>query len=165
MKMSWYVEHSHCGPGHSDHQILQEIDHTSSDNIFNALPALSTVSKSLLDELTQFWSSPTELTLDPLRWWADRQVIYPRLSRMARDYLSVPGKFSFLLIIIFLIISLATSVDVERVFSKGHLILSHVRNRLSVESTRVVMCLNNWTTAGLVSQDDIEDAACLPEIK
>jgi hypothetical protein len=146
-------------------QILQEIDLTSSDNIFDALPALSTVSKSLLDELTRFLTSPTERTLDPLRWWADRQAIYPRLSRMARDYLLVPGKFSFLLIIIFLIISLATSVDVERVFSKGRLILSHVRNRLSVESMRAVMCLNNWITAGLVSQDDVEDAARLPEIK
>ena len=30
---------------------------------------------------------------------------------------------------------LATSVDVERVFSKGRLVLSHVRNGLSVQST------------------------------
>ena len=102
MRISWYVEQSHFG--NSDHGILQKNNHAPSDNIFDALPALSTNSKSLLDELTQFLTSPTERTHDPLRWWAEREAIYPRLSRMARDYLSVPGKFSFHLIIKSLII-------------------------------------------------------------
>ncbi|KAJ7933627.1 hypothetical protein B0H13DRAFT_1592206, partial [Mycena leptocephala] len=35
----------------------------------------------------------------------------------------------------------ATSVDVERVFSRGRLLLSHVWNRLSAQSTRALMCL------------------------
>jgi hypothetical protein len=54
---------------------------------------------------------------------------------------------------------------VERVFSKGRLILSHTRNRLSVESTRALMCLNNWTSAGYINNQDIEDAAGLPDVK
>jgi hypothetical protein len=104
MWICWYVKPEQSHFGNSDHRLLQENNHASSDNIFDALPALSTVSKSLLDELTRFLMSPTERTHDPLRWWAERQAIYPRLSRMARDYLSVPGEFNFHLIVMLLII-------------------------------------------------------------
>ena len=41
----------------------------------------------------------------------------------------------------------------------------YASNHLSVESTRALMCLNDWTSAGYVSKDDIEEAARLPEIK
>ncbi len=58
----------------------------------------------------------------------------------------------------------ATSVDVERVFSKGRLVLSHVRNRLSVQSTRALLCLGAWSRMGLVKDKDILQAARLPEI-
>jgi len=50
---------------------MQDIDHASSDNIFDALPAVSAASNSLMDEITQYLTSPTERTLDPLRWWAE----------------------------------------------------------------------------------------------
>ena len=30
---------------------------------------------------------------DPLQWWNDNQGSYPRLSRMAKDYLTIPGQF------------------------------------------------------------------------
>jgi hypothetical protein len=101
MIISWYVEQYFFG--NSDGRLQQEINHGCSDNIFDALPALSATSKSLLDELTRFLASPTERMLDPLRWWAERQAIYPRLSRMARDYLSVPGKLKYHLIVNLLI--------------------------------------------------------------
>lgn len=26
-----------------------------------------------------------------LQWWYDRRTLYPKLSRMARNYLSIPG--------------------------------------------------------------------------
>jgi hAT family C-terminal dimerisation region len=61
-------------------------------------------------------------------------------------------------------ISLATSVDVERIFSKGRLILSHVRNRLSVDSTRALLCLGNWSRAGIIKKEDIHSAALLPDV-
>jgi len=60
---------------------------------------------------------------------------------------------------------LATSVDVECVFSKGRLLLSHVRNRLSVELTRALLCLGNWSKAGLVKNEDIQATAHLPDVK
>ena len=60
---------------------------------------------------------------------------------------------------------LATSTDVERVFSKGRLVLSHIRNRLSVASTRALMCLGAWTKLGLVHDADIRAAAVLPDLE
>jgi len=59
---------------------------------------------------------------------------------------------------------LATSIDVERLFSKGRLILSHVRNRLSAGSIRELLCLNNWSTQGLVKMEDLKAAVTLPEV-
>ena len=61
--------------------------------------------------------------------------------------------------------STATSVDVERVFSKGRLVLSHVRNGLSVQSTRASMCLGAWSRMGLVKDKDLLEAAKLPDVE
>jgi hypothetical protein len=48
---------------------------------------------------------------------------------MALDYLSIPGTFLSIHHIFYHVEFIAaTSVDVERVFSKGQLLLSHVRN-------------------------------------
>ena len=33
-------------------------------------------------------------TFCPLQWWQQRVDTYPRLSRMALDYLSIPGELS-----------------------------------------------------------------------
>jgi hypothetical protein len=46
-------------------------------------------------------------------------------------------------------------VDVERIFSKGRLILSHIRNRLSADSTRQLMCLGAWSRMGYIKDRDI----------
>ena len=59
----------------------------------------------------------------------------------------------------------ATSVDVERVFSKGRLVLPHIRNWLTVTSTRALMCLGAWSKLGLVRDADLLAAAALPEVK
>ena len=60
---------------------------------------------------------------------------------------------------------IATSVDVEQVFSKGRLILSHIRNRLTVASMCALMCLGAWSKLGLVRDADLLAAATLPEVK
>lgn len=59
---------------------------------------------------------------------------------------------------------LATSVDVKRTFSQGRLVLSEVRNRLSVQSTRALMCLGVWSLMGYVHDSDVNAAALLPEV-
>lgn len=72
------------------HRRLQE-----SENIFDNLPALKKPSKSkaLLDELRLYLSTPPEITDLPLRWWYEKRQTFPRLHRMALDYLSIPGMF------------------------------------------------------------------------
>lgn len=139
-----------------------------SDNIFDNLPLLSAPKKAELeDELTRYLSTPTVATKDPMLWWVEQKHMFPCLSRMALSYLSIPGKWSFKFYISFnhSTIILATSVDVERVFSKGRLILSYVRNRLSVDSTRAILCLGAWSKLDLISKDDIIHAANLPDVK
>ena len=44
------------------------------------------------DELLQYLSTPTETVGDVIQWWMNHRVSYPRLSRMALDYLLIPGK-------------------------------------------------------------------------
>lgn len=54
--------------------------------------------------------------------------------------------------------ALGTSVDIERVFSRGRLILPHVRNGLSGQSIRALLCLGEWSLLDLVDDDDVEQA-------
>jgi hypothetical protein len=59
----------------------------------------------------------------------------------------------------------ATSVDVERVFSRGRLVLSHVHSRLSAQTTRAILCLGCWSLLGLVKNSDVKAAAALPDVQ
>jgi len=119
------------------------------------------------NELDHFLSTQTEQTDNVLMWWTEHHHVFPRLSRMALDYLSIPGNYSiyFRRCICTDLFSLATSVDVERLFSKGWLLLSHVRSRLSAQSTRSVLCLGSWRLLGLVKNGDVAAAAALPEVE
>jgi hypothetical protein len=89
------------------------------------------------DELQQYLREPTEKPDDLIAWWLAKASIWPSLARMALDFLAIP----------------ATSTDVERVFSRGHLLLPYVRNRLSAKSTRALLCLGHWSKAGFVKDD------------
>ena len=65
-------------------------------NIFDDLPALSAPKiKELRDELDQYLSSDPEHVKDVLKWWTEKRAMYPALSRMALDYLSIPGELPF----------------------------------------------------------------------
>ena len=66
----------------------------STNNIFDHLPSLAPSTAKIRDELDWYLSTDTENAHDGLLWWHKRCMTYPRLSRMARDYLSIPGKFS-----------------------------------------------------------------------
>ncbi|KIM54667.1 hypothetical protein SCLCIDRAFT_136230, partial [Scleroderma citrinum Foug A] len=63
---------------------------------------------------------------DLLDWWCKHHCTYPQLSHMALDYLTIP----------------ATSIDVEWLFSRGRLLLSHVCSQLSAQSTCALLCLS-----------------------
>lgn len=53
---------------------------------------------------------------------------------------------------------LATTVNVERVFSQGHLVLPHIRNRLTFQSTRALLCVGTWSTLNMINDSDIKAA-------
>ena len=127
------------------------------------------------DELDHYLAMDTEDVKDGLMWWYEKRVAFPRLSRMAWDYLSIPGMCTTIpestLMLIFC--PLATTVDVEWVVSHGRLVLPHVRNRLGVESTRASLCVGLWSSLGLVKdghmkmslcKDDVDEEDNLPEI-
>ena len=42
--------------------------------------------------------------------------------------------------------------------------LSHVRNHLSVQSTRALLCLCYWSKLGFIRLDDLNAAASLPDV-
>ena len=52
---------------------------------------------------------------------------------------------------------LATSVDVERLSSRGHFLLSHVHSRLSAQSTHALLCLGYWSCF-----EPCENRGCYP---
>ncbi|KAJ8454957.1 hypothetical protein ONZ45_g19104 [Pleurotus djamor] len=129
----------------------KDVDHSPKYvNMFDKLPEVAPPpSTQTLNEARTYLESPIEPTVtDALQWWYDRRETYPKLSRMARDYLSIP----------------ATSVGVERTFSTGRLILSHVRNRLSAETTRALMCVGSWSKLGYVNDSDVLTVAKLADV-
>ena len=63
-----------------------------------------------------------------LMWWKFNSKKYPNLSRMARDYLAIPG----------------TSASSERLFSSGKDLITDKRNLLSSETVRACQCLKSW---------------------
>ena len=141
------------------------------ENIFDTLDSFATSPSSAgaLSELERYLSTRSDPTVsDPLAWWHDRRTMYPRLSRMALDYLTVPGAFNSLPSLFFTIIQslcAATSVDVERTFSRARILLSHLRNCLSPQSTRALMCLNSWSPMGLVRHKDVLSVARLAAVE
>lgn len=119
--------------------------------MFDALPAFSTgPSFTNEDELSRYLTEPviTMKPSDTRSWWVSKKNMYPRLVRMALDYLSILGMSSLSCTLIMLIYFSATSVDVERIFSRGRILLSHLRNRLSPQTTRSLMCLQAWSLLG-----------------
>ena len=46
-----------------------------------------------INELDDYLSQGIEKVSNPISWWWDHRNVYPKLSAMAFDFLSVPGKF------------------------------------------------------------------------
>jgi hypothetical protein len=60
--------------------------------MFDELPALTAPKLSdLRDELEQYLSTDPEHIVDVLLWWVEWKHVYPCLSHMALDYLTIPG--------------------------------------------------------------------------
>ncbi|KAL1939855.1 hypothetical protein VTO73DRAFT_9555 [Trametes versicolor] len=72
---------------------------------------------------------------DPLSWWKKHAVSFPVIARMARDFLAIP----------------ATSVAVERLFSKSRHLCTDVRASLRALTITEAMCVKYWIRSGLLS--------------
>jgi len=59
-------------------------------NMFDTLLKPSTSSSNMCDEIDRYLTTDTEEADDVLAWWWERRSMYPSLSRMALDYLSIP---------------------------------------------------------------------------
>lgn len=64
-----------------------------------------------------------------------------------------------------MVLLIATSVNVDRVFSRGRLLLSHVRSHLNADTTRAVLCVGAWSAAGYVKTEDARAVSQLPEVE
>lgn len=95
---------------------------------------------------------------DPIKFWSDKHG--DRFARFALDFVSAPGKFHVRYLNESIHISsllTATSVDVERAFSRGSLTVSKYRHALSDESTRAAVVLRAWSEVpGIVIDKDIQ---------
>jgi hypothetical protein len=79
-----------------DKDIEMSENHTT--NIFDDLPALFTLRiMELCDKLDRYLGADPEHIVDILMWWIERKSIYPHLSRMALDYLSIPHEFIYII--------------------------------------------------------------------
>ncbi|GBE82287.1 putative AC9 transposase [Sparassis crispa] len=118
-------------------------------NIFDHIPALVAPKHSeLQNELDAYLSTDPEYVENFLTWWHRVCVTYPRLSRMALDYLTIP----------------ATSVNVERILRCGRLLLSHVRSRLSAQTIRALLCLGSWSLLGMVEDADVKAVTVMADM-
>jgi hypothetical protein len=69
----------------------------ASDNMFDAMQALAAPrTRELRNEIDRYLSTDVEETSDVLMWWRERRSMFPKLARMATDYLSIPGLISFI---------------------------------------------------------------------
>ena len=52
---------------------------------------------------------------------------------------------------------IATSIDVKRLFSKGHILIPHLHSCLSSQSICALLCLESWSVLGYVKNDDVKE--------
>jgi hypothetical protein len=138
----------------------------ANDNIFDNMPALNIPGHPNPSmRLPCTWVLVLKLSKIPLhggmrrgqptwRWLKWHWIIYLYLV-CSRAFTELNSWF----------IILATSVDVKWVFSQGCLLLSHVRSRLSVQSTRALLCLGSWSHLNLMRTEDVLSVVRLVDLK
>ena len=68
--------------------------------MFDCMPALAAPKRiELRNEIDRYLSTDVEEVGDVLMWWQERRLMFPKLSTMALDYLSIPGLISFLCLV------------------------------------------------------------------
>ena len=80
------------------------------------------------DEIQAYFELPQRPVADPLLWWIVRKDEYPRLAKMALDYLTIPS----------------TACECERCFSRTKLTIGTQRHSLRAETIEILACLKIW---------------------
>ena len=113
------------------------------------------------NELDEYLSQAVKKVWDPILWWWNHRNVYPRLSAMGFDYLSVPGKvlpLSNLESTLRADLVLAMSTLVEHVFLQGRQLLHFTRNRLSARFIWAFLCFGDWSHKDMVNTSDVVEA-------
>ena len=82
-------------------------------------------------------------------------MVYPKLSAMVFDFLSVPGMLYLLMLRFKLIIFKAMSTIVEHLFSQGRQLLHFTQNRMSPSMICAFLCLGDWGKRDLIDMPEI----------
>jgi hypothetical protein len=95
------------------------------------------------DEYQNYLSAPRIKVKDVRKWWLEdtQQTLYPNLSKMALDLLSIP----------------AMSAEPERLFSDTKITLQDRRNRLGIDIIEAIECIKSWSKARRVAWVDDAD--------
>lgn len=103
--------------------IWEDYDNTTANMVENG----NSLSASIV-EMNRYVQEPLlKRTENPLLWWNDRKLTYPRLFGLMRKRLCAT----------------ATSVPCERVFSKAGIILNEKRSRLKPEKIQKLLFINS----------------------
>jgi hAT family C-terminal dimerisation region len=86
---------------------------------------------TLFDEYQSYIAAPRIKVKDVRKWWLEdtQQTLYPNLSKMALDLLSIP----------------AMSAEPERLFSDTKITLQDRRNRLGIDIIEAIECIKSWS--------------------
>jgi len=86
---------------------------------------------------------------------------------MAHNYLSIPSEQCLLTSVqgAKSLVPVATTVDIEHIFSRGHLVLPHVHGCLAVQSTCASLCVGLWSSQGFVKEADVRAALDAREVE
>ncbi|KAF6517513.1 hypothetical protein HZS61_003074 [Fusarium oxysporum f. sp. conglutinans] len=91
---------------------------------------------------------PTDTDIrDPIAYWQDNRAQYPRLSRMALDFLTIQPM----------------SAECERLFSAAGRLVTPLRSRLEVDIIGMCLVLRSWIQAKII--DDLDPLFVPTQIK
>jgi hypothetical protein len=115
--------------------------HRQKARIKYSSPGVSSSTLVELDEYEAWIQSPQETDVsiqDPIQYWHDLRFKYPRLSRMALDFLTIQPM----------------SAECERLFSESGLMVTPQRNRLEAHTVGMSQAVRSWLRAGVIDELD-----------
>ncbi|RKK07365.1 hypothetical protein BFJ66_g18493 [Fusarium oxysporum f. sp. cepae] len=94
-----------------------------------------------MDELESWqssWEDGDNDVRDPISYWHERRRRYPRLSRMALDFLTIQPM----------------SAECERLFAAAGRMVTPLRSRLDADIIGMCQVLRSWLRAGVIDELD-----------